>query len=460
VSSLFRLLCQHFRSAEPVAAEIDGLDLRLADGQLYLAADDPRTHALEVGEDSSLDERLRALARELAGRRVETFDQSAARERLDDEAGPYQAAFLVAELAVLGVRPGRLEARLGGQNALLHSVMPTVAIKLPLGQDSIRLVDRLSQPTRLSDLLRAVAKTQRKEVLCQLAVLHALGLVQCSDDSSAATSTDPLTARLSERIAERLAAEPPTTSPEAQRQEIAELWQRQGELDHYQLLEVPRQAAAMAVTQAFDRLALLAHPSNAAHLGLPADDAMLATLFDRAVEAYRTLIDPDLRVAYNRIALPESTAAEVVGEARENEKQVLASENVQRALFHLQQQDVSIAVDLLKEAARLAPNADTWATLARAQARNPGWRRHAVQSWREAIALQPQWTEAYTALAETLEAMGDEQGASEQLRKALELAPNDGNIQAALGRLGTSASPAAGKRGGWLHRRKSGADDV
>ena len=432
--------------------------MRLVDGQLFLAAADGRAASLAASEEADRDERLRALARELAGRSYEARDASLG---LDDEVGPFQAAFLVAELAVLGVRPARLEARLGGGSALLRSVMPTVATALPLGPESVRLVDRLSQPARLNDLLRTVPDRQQPEVLRQLAVLHALGLVQRGDEAPAPKpSRDPLTARLSERIAARLADQRPTESATAQRQKIAEIWQRQGELDHYQLLDLPRHAAATAVTEAFDRLALLAHPSNAAYLGLPPDDAMLSALFDRAVEAYRTLIDPDLRIAYNRVALPES-APEVDGDARETEKQQVADEHVRRALYHLQQQDVSMAVDLLKEAARLAPSADTWATLARAQARNPGWRRHAVQSWREAIALRPEWVEAYCALAETMEAMGDESGAAEQYRQALELTPGDGKIQVALGRLGSApASESSGRRSGWLRRPKLGSRET
>ena len=454
MASLFQFLCRHFRTSEPLALEVDGLVLRLVDGQLFLPASDARATALAAVEETERDDRLRALARELAGRPYETRD---ANHETEDEVGPFQAAYLVAELAVLGARPARLEARLGGGDALLRSVMPTVATALPLGPESVRLVDRLSQPARLNDLLRTVPGPQQPEVLGQLAVLHALGLVQRSDEASVPKpSRDPLTARLSERIAARLADHPPTESPAIQRQKIAEIWQRQGELDHYQLLDVPRHAAATAVTEAFDRLALLAHPSNAVYLGLPPDDAMLSALFDRAVEAYRTLIDPDLRIAYNRIALPEA-APEVDRDVRETEKQQVADEHVRRALFHLQQQDVSMAVDLLKEAARLAPSADTWATLARAQARNPGWRRHAAQSWREALALRPEWVEAYCALAETLEAMGDEKGAAEQYRKALQLAPGDGKIQVALGRLGSAPATESGRRSGWLRRPKLGS---
>gem|GEM_PF-5726484 len=431
---LFPLLNAHFCTAEPACLVVDGLAMRLEDGSLSLARDDPRAQAVDAAPAEAVETRLRALARELAGRSAERLEAGSDGAWL----GPFPAAFVVMELALFGVRPMRLEARLKGREALLHSVVPAVSLGITLPPTSLPWIVRLNRPARLADVLAEAGEQRKEQALAELAVLHALGVVRPLAASAAQPARDPLAERLGARVARRLAREAPRISADEQRSAIAALWRRLDTLDHYTLLAVPRDADASAITDGFNRLAMRVHPDNAARLGLPANDAMLSTLFERAVDAYRTLIDPQLRWAYHQLSGAAQPAEKVDATQRQQEKGALAAEHVRRALRDLEQQEVSCAVDLLKEAARLDPSPDTWALLARAQARNPGWRRYAAQSWREVLRLRPDWAEAHRCLATVLEAMGDARGAAEHYRKTLALVPGDAEAQGALVRLGAA----------------------
>ncbi len=74
--------------------------------------------------------------------------------------------------------------------------------------------------------------------------------------------------RLGERIARALDEEPVVLEPEAHRARLADLLARIGGLNHYELLEIPTSATAEEVHAGYERLGRLAHPANAARLGL------------------------------------------------------------------------------------------------------------------------------------------------------------------------------------------------
>ncbi|MCS6797794.1 MAG: J domain-containing protein [Myxococcota bacterium] len=69
-------------------------------------------------------------------------------------------------------------------------------------------------------------------------------------------------------------------------------------VDYYALLGVPRDARAAEVRDAFHAFALLHHPDR--HVGSdPATRERSERLFRRGAEAYRVLLDPELRRRYD-----------------------------------------------------------------------------------------------------------------------------------------------------------------
>ncbi len=75
------------------------------------------------------------------------------------------------------------------------------------------------------------------------------------------------------------------------------LEQHLDKLDYYALLGVPRDATAERVRDAFHQLALRYHPDQ--HVGEPAEQQRCVRIFKRGTEAYRVLLDPELRGRYD-----------------------------------------------------------------------------------------------------------------------------------------------------------------
>src|SRR6185295_7461719 len=77
------------------------------------------------------------------------------------------------------------------------------------------------------------------------------------------------------RIAKSLAEEPLTLDPNAHRERVASLLRQMGELTHYDLLAIGPTAPPPEIHQAYERLARLVHPDNAARLGLAGKESVL-----------------------------------------------------------------------------------------------------------------------------------------------------------------------------------------
>lgn len=109
---------------------------------------------------------------------------------------------------------------------------------------------------------------------------------------------DELAKKLASRIGESLAGEPLSATAEEFRQRIADLLGRAGVMGHDELLGVDPSASPDELQSAFEQFARWVHPGNADRFGLADRREALRYLFERGTEAYRTLADPLLRVAY------------------------------------------------------------------------------------------------------------------------------------------------------------------
>lgn len=241
--------------------------------------------------------------------------------------------------------------------------------------------------------------------------------------------------RFLSRIGEELEDEPLELPVERHRAQLADLLARLGSLDHYQLLGLARGASNEQVHTAYEQLARWVHPSHAQRLGLVGKEEALKVLFERATEAFVTLIDPDRRISYHAVAGLQPKQ-EIAPDQRSEEKRRLAENLYRQGVSYLSRMEYSIAVDLLKEAARLDPKATHFARLAQAQARNRKWHHHAVESYRRALELEPRDAGTHLGLGKVLEAMGQTDAARAAYKTTLELMPDNAAALKALEKLG------------------------
>ena len=197
-----------------------------------------------------------------------------------------------------------------------------------------------------------------------LTKLWAVGLATAIEDTSKSEVTtrsqEILTPKLLESFTERIAADldadPLELDHEAHRMRLAELLSDLGQMNYYELLGIELKADHQEVFAAYRQLGRLVHPRHAPELDLEDKDVAVRVLFERATEAYLTLSDPKRRASYNMMAGIHRDV-QIDAEQREQEKRVIARQNYRRAAICMAEMDYSLAVDLLKEAARIDPPA-------------------------------------------------------------------------------------------------------
>ena len=366
--------------------------------------------------------------------------------------GPVPTVCFVQELAVFGSDEGELLSLLGGEDVKQRSSNRTPALEqLPgLDADMSRVLPGLENPVSPSDVLRG--GEDRLATLRGLVKLWAVGLVESEEPRSTSQrpqTQDILTPKLLdtflERVARQLDEQPVDLDRQAHRQRLADLLGRLGTLTHYELLGLDLKAVDDGLFAAYSDLARIVHPRHAEVLGLVDRDAALRVLFERATEAYLTLSDPKRRASYNTMA-GIHVDVQIGAAQREQEKREIARHNYQRSASCLAEMDFSQAVELLKEAARLDPQPEYFARLGLAQAKNPNWRHHAVESFRRAVELKPDDGNIRFGLANLLEEMGREDEARDQYQEVLESLPGHVGAKGGMERVGGGAMKApAGK---------------
>lgn len=416
------------------------------DGEAHLERSDSLAAPLRAASSAqpAAVPELRQLATKLAhqlaarGERVR-FDPNPRKIPRGDLAGPLPTVLLAIELAAHGLTEPQLLERVGGEGARFRSASETPALaQLPwLDPEMNEALACLQKPTTVSEIVRG---GQRSARLRGLAKLRAVGLaVVVTESPPVVERAGGVSAKLLERfltrVGEELDDEPVRLPVEKHRELLADLLARLGGLDHYQLLGLARGASVEAVHTAYEQLARRVHPRHAARLGLAGKEEALKVLFERVTEAFVTLTDPARRVSYHMVAGLQQKQ-EVAPAQREAEKQRLAGNLYRQGVSYLSQAEYSTAVDLLKEAARLDPKPDHLARLAQAQAKNPRWHHHAVESYRRAAELAPRDAGIRMGLGEVLEAMGQLDAARSEYRAALERMPDHAAARKALDKLG------------------------
>jgi tetratricopeptide (TPR) repeat protein len=193
----------------------------------------------------------------------------------------------------------------------------------------------------------------------------------------------------SERIARRLADRPLDLDPGFHRERVAGLLRQAGEASFYQLLDLPPTSTAQEIHDAYEQIARLVHPVNAPLLGLTGREGVLEMLFEQITQAYLNLSHPERRKAYDRGMSSQAWSA-ALGPGpsqRRDEVRDLADRYHKRALELIAKDELYLAIEALREAVRISPQADLYALLGKLQAKNPRWLRAATESLQQAMAL-------------------------------------------------------------------------
>jgi curved DNA-binding protein CbpA len=445
--------------------------LHVREGAVYL----PATHPLA----RQLGERLAAIAREPAlGRQPEEplrglveriaevlVEWRPERWRFDeglqhlpgDLVGPLPTAGLLMAGAVAGLAPAAVEALLkrGGERWVAAASLTGGDPVGPLPEE-LFLLERLRLPMTLRELADG-SPVPREVLLRTLLGLAAAGAVHVHRSGQpvapAPAEQRDFVSQISERIGRGLREEPLALEPEAYRTLIADLLSRHGGLDHYELLGIPAGAGNDQVQAAFERLARLAHPSNATRFGSPGSESALAILFERATLAYETLMDPERRRVYNQRELIEMTVApHAESTQRGQERREIGRDQYQRAQAYASSGDVHNAILMLEQAVQTDPRPAYWTLLGRLQARNPSWRNRAQRSFLQALQLDPRDADAHFASAQFFEQLGERERALSHYQTTVRLDPGHLEAAARLAALGERRTEHGGQGVGLLAR--------
>lgn len=349
--------------------------------------------------------------------------------------GPIPSSLMVMTQAVTGLATDELMDRLGGQGARFKAVRtdPEILQMAALSPVDYSLLQTVVSPVSVEQLVRE----EGEEVVVRLARLEAAALVErlpsAKPKADSGVVRVDVIGRIQERIGRQLEERPVTLEPQEHRERLADLLARLGQMDHYQLLKVPREADTDRIHDAFQKLAREVHPSHAERLGLPGREGALEVLFERAAEAYLTLSERSRRSAYDRGL--GGRRERPPDEDRSEEQERLAREYYLRARTMVQHEDLGGVVDLLKEAVRRDPNPEYFALMGRVQARNPNWLHQAVNSLEQARRHGNDEPEVILLLAELYEKTERDEQALRLFRRALEADPNDERALDGLSRL-------------------------
>jgi len=204
-------------------------------------------------------------------------------------------------------------------------------------------------------------------------------------------------ALFSERIARSLAERPLELGAEEHRERVAAMLREVGGATFYQLLSLGPTASPEKVHEGYERVARLVHPSHAPSLGLEGREAVLEVLFERATAAYVTLSHPGKRRDYDREIGPAGWPESGSGKSRAEENRDRARGYFNRATAFAAKEDFHFAIELLRDAVRIDPQAKYFVLLGDLQTRNQHWLRHAVESYARALEIggpDPQVEEA------------------------------------------------------------------
>lgn len=179
------------------------------------------------------------------------------------------------------------------------------------------------------------------------------------------------------------------------RQEVLERLARAEHADHYGMLELGPSTPGERIRQSYYLLARRYHPDRFRAGPLADLIDRIEQYFARVTEAYNTLINPNLRAAYD-----EQLAASRA-QKPEQDTRYLARENYRRGRELIAKGRLQDAMTSLENAVQLEPrNASYRLELGRLLLRNPRLRQRAEEHLVEANRIDPSLVDGYLALGD------------------------------------------------------------
>jgi curved DNA-binding protein CbpA len=269
-----------------------------------------------------------------------------------------------------------------------------------------------------------------------LAALLVAGVLEIRDSSAAR----PMAPTKAESTPEPPADEELQYNAQQQR-EYADVLRLANEIrhkDYYRRLGLSPGATQDQIHSRFLEFAKLYHPDRAREAHLLSVRNELAQIYSAVQEAYDALGNPERRTRYEE-TLRDSSAQHVDAYKEEQRRRAargaLVDANISRAKELARAGDVGMAVQLLDQAIRLSPQAETLLTLARLEFKNPMWSQRALDHLKHAVALAPDFIEAWLELANFWGTRNQPDRQRHCLEKILEFDPQNEDVRATLAAL-------------------------
>jgi curved DNA-binding protein CbpA len=271
-----------------------------------------------------------------------------------------------------------------------------------------------------------------------LAALLVAGVVEIRESSS----TRPLAPTKVESAPEAPAEEELQYNAQQQR-EYAEVLKLANEIrhkDYYRRLGLSPGATQDQIHSRFLEFAKLYHPDRAREPHLLSLRNELAQIYSAVQEAYDALGNPEKRAQYEQTLRDSSSSSERIDAYKDEQRRLaargaLVDANVSRAKELARAGDVGMAVHLLDQAVRLNPRAETLLALARLEFKNPMWSQRALDHLKHAVALAPDFTEAWLELANFWGTRNKPERQRQCLEKILEYDPHNEDVKETLASL-------------------------
>jgi curved DNA-binding protein CbpA len=234
-------------------------------------------------------------------------------------------------------------------------------------------------------------------------------------------------------------------APPDPRAEIDALFALVHTADHYRILGIEHAAESSQIKRAYYALAKRFHPDRFQRDADATLRSQIEAAYMKITQAYETLHDARSRAAYDlklgtQIGAPQSSgransSADASANSRLSREQ-RAAESFAQGLAALKQGNLSAALTLLGEAARLAPQQPRYhAFYGSALARDVRTRHQAEAALQTAIKLDGKDPAYHVMLAELLRALGQTLRAERELERALALDPNHDTARRQLDQL-------------------------
>jgi curved DNA-binding protein CbpA len=265
-----------------------------------------------------------------------------------------------------------------------------------------------------------------------------------ADTATAATTTDAPPVVVAAKNEAEETAKP--DAPPDPRAEIDALFALVYTGEHYRILGIERDAESSEIKRAYYALAKRFHPDRFQRDADASLRPQIEAAFMKITQAYETLHDARSRASYDlklgtQIGAPASSTGGAGSSAAASANSHLtreqrAAESFAQGFAALKQGNLSAALTLLGEAARLAPQQPRYhAFYGSALARDVRTRHQAEAALQTAIKLDGKDPAYHVMLAELLRALGQTLRAERELERALALAPNHDTARRQLDQL-------------------------